>query len=51
MSASDMKMPCKEDAQLAEQQHRADELAAKLDGLRQIEQSMVNKASKKKIQP
>ena len=38
-------------AQLAEQQHRADELAAKLEALRLIEQSMVNKASKKKIQP
>lgn len=38
-------------AQLAEQQRRADELAAKLDALRQIEQSMVNKAGKKKIQP
>jgi two-component system sensor histidine kinase GlrK len=37
-------------AQLAEQQHRADELAAKLEALRLIEQSMVNKASKK-IQP
>ncbi|BBF84248.1 hypothetical protein DLM_0595 [Aquitalea magnusonii] len=41
----------KSNAQLLEQQHRADELAAKLDALRQIEQSMVNKASKKKIQP
>jgi chromosome segregation ATPase len=38
-------------AQLAEQQHRAEELAAKLEALRLIEQSMVNKASKKKIQP
>lgn len=38
-------------AQLVEQQHRAEELAAKLEALRLIEQSMVNKASKKKIQP
>jgi DNA-binding NtrC family response regulator len=45
MSASVMKMRCKSNV-LAEQQRRADELAAKLDGLRQIEQSMVNKASK-----
>ena len=36
---------------LLEQQRRADELAAKLEALRQIEQSMVNKASRKKIQP
>jgi len=41
----------KSNALLLEQQHRADELAAKLEALRQIEQSMVNKASKKKIQP
>lgn len=37
--------------QLAEQQHRADDLAGKLDALRLIEQSMASKASKQKIQP